>query len=306
MRQAHELTVSGPFSLAAAAAFRFGPDEGRSGPPAESGGSIARLAFPVDGGQGYAGAVVRQPIVNGPVQVELELRDGAEAGAALGQLSRILSLDHDGEEFDRVGQSDPVLGALQRAHPGQRPVLFCSPYEAAAWAVISARRPSAQAARVREELGLQLGESFDLAGTTVIAFPQPRHLIELGDRFPGLSLPKLTRLRDVVAAALEGQLDVPRLHEIGPERAWVEIQRLPGLGPFYAGLVVIRASGFADALLPMSEPKVLANAADFYGLPDPLDLEAFGELAERWRPFRTWATVLIRLAGERGTTLSDP
>jgi len=44
-------------------------------------------------------------------------------------------------------------------------------------------------------------------------------------------------------------------------------------------------------------------AARYYGLPEPLGAEAFAELAERWRPFRTWAAVLIRLAGTRGTTI---
>lgn len=293
------LTFEGSFSLPGAAEFAFGPNEGR---PRPFDGAM-RFAFPVDGGQGYAGAVIRQEAVNGPLAVELELRDGASPEAALGQISRVLSLDHDGDEFEQIGNHEPVLGALQRAHPGQRPVLFYSPYEAAAWAIISARRAAAQAATVRDDLGRQLGESFELAGATTIAFPQPRHLLELGDRFPGLSLTKLTRLRDVAGAALDGQLDAPRLHELGPERAWEDLQRLEGVGPFYAGLIVLRATGFADALLPMIEPKVLAHTAHFYGLPEPPDLVQFGALAERWRPFRTWATVLIRLAGERGTTV---
>jgi DNA-3-methyladenine glycosylase II len=262
-----------------------------------------RLAFPVDGGEGYAGAVIHQGARDAPLEVDLELRDGAGAEAALRQIRRILSLDHDGEQFEAVGRSDPILGALQHAHPGQRPVLFCSPYEAAAWAIISARRPAAQAAQVREALGRQLGESFELDGSPQIAFPAPRHLLGLGDQFPGLSFQKLGRLRDVAGSALDGQLDVPRLHELGPDRAWADMQRLPGLGPFYAGLVVLRASGFADALLPMAEPKVLAHTARFYGLSAPPDLATFAQLAERWRPFRTWAMVLVRLAGERGTTV---
>jgi DNA-3-methyladenine glycosylase II len=68
-----------------------------------------------------------------------------------------VSLDHDGEAFLGVGDRDPVIGELQRAHPGRRPVLFHSPYEAAAWSIISARRPAAQAGRVRRALGERLG-----------------------------------------------------------------------------------------------------------------------------------------------------
>lgn len=293
-----KLPVSGEFSLRAASTFAFGPAEGSA--PAEH--DRLRLAFPVDGGRGYAGAVLRQDEEpHGPVTVDLALRDGAEPKVALAQVARIVSLDHDGGGFEEIGRTDPVLGELQRAHPGQRPVLFGSPYEAAAWAIISVRRPPAQGRRVRDELSLQFGDTFELEGETLHAFPQPRHLLELGDRFEGLNLEKLTRLRGVAAAAFDGDLDARMLHALGPERAFDELQRLNGIGPFYAGLIVVRATGFADALLPMREPKVLVHAARYYARSGEPTLEWLAELAERWRPFRTWATVLIRVAGERGT-----
>lgn len=297
-----QLDVSGQFSLRAAAEFGFGPNEGR--PPRFDG--AMRLSFPIDGGRGYAGATLRQPELHGPVEVELALEDGGNGDVALAQVARIVSLDYDGRAFADVGASDPVLGGLQAAHPGQRPVLFHSPYEGAAWAIISARRPAGQAAGVRAALAERLGRTFELDGRAVPAFPQPERLLELGDEFPGLTAEKLARLRGVARAALAGELDVAALHAIGPERAFEEVQRLKGLGPFYAGLVVLRASGFADAMLPMAEPKVLRHAARFYGLTKEPDLEWFTALAERWRPFRTWATVLIRLAGDRGTSLGPP
>lgn len=293
------LAPRGRFSLAAAASFGFGPTEGQA--PEFDG--LLRLAFAADGGRGYAGVTLRQPDPEGPVQAEVELRDGASLDASVAQARRIVSLDHDGVAFERLGDEDPVLGALQRAHPGQRPVLFPSPYEAAAWAVISARRPSSQGATIRAALSRQLGETFQLAGREVLAFPQPEHLLTLGDQFPGLNLEKLTRLRGVAGAAVAGELDVDRLHALGPEAAFVDVQRLKGLGPFYAGLVVLRASGFADAPLLAPEPRVLRHAAAYYGLDTPPTLEAFSALAQHWRPFRTWATVLIRVAGERGTKL---
>ena len=254
------LPVSGEFSLAAAAAFGFGPREG------EADGRM-RLAFAVDGGRGYAGAILTQrEEPRGPVTIELVLRGQAPARAAVAQAARIVSLDHDGAAFLRIGEGDPVLGELQRAHPGQRPVLFASPYEAAAWSIISTRRPAAQSRKVREELSIQLGDSFELDGEQLHAFPQPEHLLELGDRFDGLNLQKLTRLRSVAEAALLGDLDVGVLQALGPERAFEAVQRLDGIGPFYAGLIVVRASGFADALLQTPERHVLENAARFYGL----------------------------------------
>ncbi len=294
MTISYELPSRGPFSLRAAAEFGFGPNEGR--PPAFDG--AMRLAFAVDGGSGYAGAVLRQSQPpHGPVAVQLEVVGGGNPERALAQVARIVSLDHDGTEFMQVGERDRVIGSLQAAHAGQRPVLFHSPYEGACWSIISARRPAAQAAKVRTAVSERLGERLELAGFH--AFPQPDRLAELPEDTDGLSAEKVRRLHGVARAALEGALDVTTLHELGPERAYAEVQRLKGLGPFYAGLVVQRASGFADAPLMAPEPKVLTHAARMYGLQEPLTLERFNELADAWRPFRTWAMVLIRVDGNR-------
>jgi len=93
--------------------------------------------------------------------------------------------------------------------------------------------------------------------------------------------------------------DVALAHALGPEQATVEVQKLKGLGPFYASLVVVRASGFADALLQAPEPRLLGHVARLYELGEPPTLEKLTEIAEAWRPFRTWCTVLIRVAGDR-------
>ncbi len=299
MTRTSVLQPSGGFSLRAAAGFGFGPTEGR--PPPFDG--CLRLAFALDGGSGYAGVVLRQPgdALDAAVTVEVHTADGADGSAAVAQAARIVSLDHDGEEFARAGERDPTLGELQRAHPGQRPVLFHSPYEAAAWAIISARRPSRQAATVRAAIAERFGRRFELAGRTLHAFPQPDHLFELPDPTPGLNTDKVERLRGLAATAATGALEAARLLEVGPERAFEEAQRIKGVGPFYAALIVVRATGFADALLPVAEPRVLENAGRLYGLGRPMSLEELAAAAEAWRPRRTWATVLIRLAGDRGS-----
>jgi DNA-3-methyladenine glycosylase II len=290
----------GRFSLRAAAGFGFGPTEGR--PPSFDG--AMQLAFCVDGGRGYAGAVLRQRADDEPVGVELTLRDGADHEAALAQVARTVSLDHDGVAFAQVGQDDPVIGALQRAHPGQRPVLFHSPYEAAAWSVLSARRPTAQGAKVRAALSQRLGQTFELAGRTLPAFPQPSALAQIPDTFPGLNPAKIQRLREVAAAASSGDLDVARIHELGPDAALEELQRLPGIGPFYASLIVLRASGFADAYVGAPVRRGADHIATYYALDAADRDQRVTEIAEGWRPFRTWCQVLVRVAGERGTRLS--
>jgi len=159
MTRTLSVAFDGAFSLQAAAEFGFGPNA----PGAFDG--VMRLAFALDGG-GYAGVLARQPRVGGPLECEVE-GDG-DLGALERQLRRVLSLDQDGEGFAEIGRRDAVIGELQRHHPGQRPVLFQSPYEAAAWAIISARRPAASAAKLRRLLAERLGASFELGGQTTL------------------------------------------------------------------------------------------------------------------------------------------
>jgi DNA-3-methyladenine glycosylase II len=202
-----------------------------------------------------------------------------EEQAVRRQVARFLSLDNDGEAFRAVGDRDPVIAGLQRAYPGQRPVLFCSPYEAAAWSIISARQRGIPAATVRRTLCERLGTAFTLAGVNDTAFPEPVRLLGAADLdVPGLNAEKQACLRGVAGAARQGLLDVGKLQSLGPEKAQAALQQLRGIGPVYAGLIVLRATGFADAMLPMAEPKVLAHAAHFYGLPAPRALSC----SRRW------------------------
>jgi DNA-3-methyladenine glycosylase II len=195
-----------------------------------------------------------------------------------------------------------VIGRLQQAAPGLRPPLFYSPYEAAAWSVLSSRRPAGQLMQVRDRLGRAHGASFDLAGQRLAAFPAPEALLGVTS-FPGIAEDRMRRLHGVARAALDGQLDAGRLLELGPDRAMTRLREISGIGPFYSSLIVIRATGFAD-VLPVNEPRLLALTARLYELGSPPGPDQFRALAEPWRPLRTWAAVLIRAAAAR--VLADP
>lgn len=231
--------------------------------------------------------------------MEATIQGDAEPAAVAAQLERILSLDADAGEWVALGARDAVLGGLQARFPGLRPVLFASPYEAACWAVISARWGREQAARARDAIAAAHGHGFKLAGEPRHAWPGPARLLEAldGERVTGLPGEKLRRLHGVATAAAAGELEAARLHALGPEAAEDAVGALRGFGPFYRSLVVVRAVGFTDALAA-DEPRARRSAAQLHGLAE-LDAGRFTELAEPWRPFRTWATVLLRVAAER-------
>jgi DNA-3-methyladenine glycosylase II len=275
----------GPFSLDAAAEFlaRFPP----LAHPGYSPDGAIRLAFPADGYAGVAAVAVRER--RGTIGVEQT--GDADPGRVVAQTARILSLDHDGRLFAEVAAADEVVGVLASRMPGLRPVLFPSPYEAAAWCVLSQRLPTARAAAVRRRLAEGHGPRLAVAGAEAVAFPAPDELLRL-ESVPGLSAEKVRRLRGVAEAALDGRLDAGALRDAPADEAVARLKTIRGIGDFAAGLILARASGAADNL-PQLEPRVRAAAAAAYGA-DTTGDDHWIALAERWRPFRTWVCFLLR------------
>lgn len=276
-REGFSITPQGPFSLREAALFGFGHRQ------ATSFDGTMRMAFCVDG-DGYdrqAAVALTQSedgTVHGVVQGDAELE------AVKAQTARVISLDHDARPFVALGDRDPILAELLAAAPGLRPVL-------------SARRPARQMAVVRDRLSEQHGKTFDVAGQTMAALPSPEQMLAI-DSFPGIPEVKLARMHRVAEAALRGDLDVERIRAMDPEDAMRALQTLDGIGPFYSALIVIRATGHTD-VLPENEPKALGLAGRLYGLGHDATPEEMRGIAEQWRPYRTWATVLLRAAGPR-------
>ncbi|MEI2732059.1 MAG: hypothetical protein V9G08_08685 [Dermatophilaceae bacterium] len=129
----------GPFSLKELAEFGFGSRHSRTFD------GVMRMAFCVDGAfTRTVGVEVRQDGTGVHVRVRGSEERAASAHVVQRQVARILSLDHDASGFVEIGQRDAVIGRLQAVAPGLRPPQFVSPYEAAAWGVISARWSSRQ------------------------------------------------------------------------------------------------------------------------------------------------------------------
>jgi DNA-3-methyladenine glycosylase II len=284
------ITPDGAFSLAAAASFGFGPNTGRPRPD----GNSMSLAFVTDDLVHHAAASLTQD-AQGVVQCRLFSE--ADPGQVVDQVRRVLSLDHSGSAWAEVGGRDPVIGRLQSELPGLRPVLFHSPYEAAAWSILSQRRHRAQATAVRKQLSTAHGRVFTLASGDLEAFPTPAALLRV-DSFPSLEPQRIERLHSVARAALEGSLDPARLLAMAPEEAMAALQQLRGVGPMYAGLILLRSTGATD-ILTLDEPRLASYISHFYELATTATREQISTLAEAWRPFRTWASVLIRVAGDR-------
>jgi DNA-3-methyladenine glycosylase II len=279
------LDPRGPFSLAAAAEFleRFAP----GGSAAADDGRGLRLAFAVEGGWETVGVRVMQA----GDALRADVFGEADPDAVAAQLARLLSADVDAGGFTAVGARDRVVGELQARHPGLRPVGFCSPYEAACWALLSHRVRMTQAARLKQRLAEEHGRRIEVDGRPVAAFPAPGVLRSI-DQVDGIPEIKLARLRAIADAALAGVLDGARLRALEPADALEELRELPGIGPFSAELILLRGAAHPD-VFPRQERRLHLAMAAAYQLADP-SIELLSAIADSWRPYRTWSAFLLR------------
>ena len=290
------LAVTGPYDLREVALMGFGHRDEASYD------GVMRMAFCLDGDhERQVGVEVRQQ----DDRLDLTLRPAgdprpltdAEVAVAATQVARVVSVDHDGAAFHALCEADPVLAPVHAVAPGFRPALFYSPYEAAVWSVLSARRARAQGIAVRRRLAQALGATAELAGVPTEAVPTPSALLRL-ESLPGLPADRVPRLHAVAEAAQRGELDVDVLRSLPQAEAEERLQRLPGIGPFSSSLVVVRACGHADAMV-VGESHVRDVVQEAYGFdhpPTPAEMLARGET---WRPFRTWVTVMLRALSGR-------
>ena len=283
----------GPYSLMASAAFLEG-----FAPAAYDGGEMAghlHFAFVADGSEQIAGVCLRaqDSTLVGEVVGE------ADPTVVRSQVARILSLDIDGLDWPLVGKRDLVMGRLQTRYPGLRPVCFFSPYEAAAWALISHRIRITQAARIKARLAEELGPVVEIHGRKEHAFPGPSRLRQL-ETFPGVFGHKVEYLHQLARATLEGKLEATFLRALPPEQALEHLKTLPGIGDFSAQLILLRGAGEPDAL-PTHEPRLGRAMALAYGLDHLPTTQEARQIAEAWRPYRTWGSLLLRVMLEEET-----
>lgn len=265
-----EVEVRGPWSLAVSRRFWEGfspnPLQGQQGD-----GLSAVFLCDFD----WRTAGVRVDQIEGGAR--LRVSGDGDLDAAAAQVLRVLALDVDGTGWADVAKRDAVIAEVQHALPGFRPCGFYSPYEAAAWTVLSQRVRMTQAAVVKQRITEEFGE----AG----AFPAPA---ALRGRDLGLPGRKNEYLDAVCEAALDGLLDGAALRRMDADNAIEHVEQIKGLGPFAAGLVVVRGANHPDAL-PHREPRLESEVERRYGSGVRLV-----EVAAAWRPYRTWAAVGLR------------
>ncbi len=213
------------------------------------------------------------------VACTLTLEDVRDLAQAVATVRRLLDLDADPVAIDADLGADPVLGPLVAARPGLRVPGAAAPHELVARAVlgqqISVVGARTLAGRLVASLGIPL-EHPD--GGLTHRFPSAAALAGVAD--DDLAMPGRRRdtFRTVMGLLADGALDL----SLGADRAIArrDLQAVAGIGPWTAEYVAMRALGDPDAW-PATDLGV-RHALTALGA-DP-------SAAERWRPWRSYAT----------------
>ncbi len=195
----------------------------------------------------------------------------------------LLDLDADPAGVAAVLGGDPVLGPLVVQRPGLRRPGTVDPAELAVRAVLGQQVSVAAARTLAARLTVAVGAPVPGAGGSLThAFPSMAALAGLDPE--ALPMPS-SRGRTLVGLARALDDGVVVLDPADPQRSRAGLLALPGIGPWTADYVAMRALGDRDAF-PATD-LVVRQAARALGLPD--EARALTVRAEAWRPVRAYA-----------------
>ena len=247
------------------------------------GHAVAALAAPSTGGEDAAGG--------GPAYVdcELALSDLRDLTAAVSRCRQLLDLDADPVAIWEALRGDPLVGPVVEQDPGRRVPGAADGFELAVRAVIGQQVSVAGARTVAGRVVHAAGDALPAPnGPLTHLFPTPAAIVEVADRDPAAFAMPHGRRRALVALAesvergevvIDAGADPPELRR--------SLVRLPGIGPWTAEYVAMRALRDPDAFMPTDLG--IRRAARAVGLPDdPAHLVA---ATESWRPWRSYAMV---------------
>ena len=223
----------------------------------------------------------------------LSLSPSAHALAAEleARVRRMFDLDSDPAAIARHFAGDPLLGPLVAANPGLRlPVAF-DPFEQAVRAIVGQQVTVKAAVTIVGRLVQRLGEPLpggaEVEGQPSRLFPTPEALAEADLAGIGMPGKRVETLQRFSAACASGAL---ALHvDDGAEDLVKRLCALPGIGPWTAEYVALRAFGDPDAF-PAADLGLLKSPV--WG-PTGITARELQRRAEAWRPWRAYAAVYL-------------
>jgi AraC family transcriptional regulator of adaptative response / DNA-3-methyladenine glycosylase II len=243
--------------------------------PSGKGGAVYRRTLALEDGPGILALTPE----TGTVRAELRLADLRDLTAAVARCRRLFDLEADPAAISSQLGEDTSLAPLVAARPGLRVPGCVDGFELAVRAIVGQQVSVAAARTVLGRLVAAHGEPLpEPDGGLTHRFPSATVLAEVEPRtlpFPRKRAEALRALAWLVAA---GELDLGAGADADEARA--ALTAIPGVGPWTASYVAMRALGDPDVFLPGDA-----------GVRHALERLGSGVEPERWRPWRSYAVM---------------
>ncbi|GAA3132131.1 DNA-3-methyladenine glycosylase [Streptosporangium carneum] len=213
----------------------------------------------------------------GHVRLEVDLDDTRNLARVVARCRRLLDLDADPEAIAAV-LGETSLEALVAKRPGLRVPGAWDGFEIAVRAVVGQQISVAGARTLLGRIVARAGRPTGGEGLSHL-FPTPGDLLEADLDGLGLTGRRVATLRALATRVAGGDIDLDGAQE--PSKVVARLLEVPGVGPWTASYVALRALRDPDAW-PEGDLG-LRRAMACLGIPE--------EHIERWRPWRAYAAL---------------
>ncbi len=221
---------------------------------------------------------------NGHVLARYRLEDLRDLAAAMQRSRALLDLDSDPHAVSAALGCDKLLRPLVRAAPGRRVAGHVDAHELAVRAVLGQQVSLAGARTLAGRLVVEYGEPLErpLGGVTHV-FPCAESIAQADPERLAMPTARRRALLSLATALARDELVL----DAGADREQARglLRSLPGIGPWTAAYVAMRALRDPDAFLPTD----LGVRHALEGLGHDGRPAAAERVAERWRPYRAYA-----------------
>ena len=215
--------------------------------------------------------------------------------SATDRVSWLLGVDQDLAPFYELGRADQAMAGLVEQFYGLHLPHTASVFEALVLAVLGQQISTSVARIIRTLLIETFGPSAEFDGETYYAFPRPASIRASSPA--ELHTMKLTQRKSeyvygLAGSVLDPEMGLERLEELTDREIVEKLVALRGVGMWTAQWALIRAVGRPDAL-PLGDLALRRVVSRLFMDGENVNDAKVEEIAQRWSPYRTYATVYL-------------
>lgn len=218
------------------------------------------------------------------LSVGIEPLTGDAVNGVISGVRRLFDLAASPAAIGATLRRDPILRPLVAKRPGMRVPGALEPFEAAVRVILGQQVSVAGANTIAGRIVERWGAPTNLANGPRFHFPAPEVLADVPVEEAGMPGQRGRAVRAFAQAVADGTFDLASPDD--PRSVREQLLALPGIGPWSAGYIAMRAMGHPDSF-PVGDLGLI-KAFTALGGGSKRDLE---QRTERWRPWGSYAAM---------------